>query len=118
LVLVPNSSVTVNNGTTARPCVIQFSADARTAPAGDRIIVGFAIGASTVGASACALVGNPAFFQVSSTNLLETATTVHVRDVGAGIRTVKACFALNDVTGNGGNAVLESRLLTVECGTQ
>jgi hypothetical protein len=50
--------------------------------------------------------------------LLETATTVHVRDIGAGTRTIRACFALNNVTGNGGNAVLESRSLTVECGTQ
>jgi hypothetical protein len=116
--LVPNSSVTVDNGNTARSCIIQFSADARTAPAGDRIIVGFAIGAPTVGAGACLVLGNPAFFQVSSTGLLETATTVHVRDIGAGTRTIKACFALNNVTGNGGNAVLESRSLTVECGTQ
>lgn len=117
-VLVPNTSVTVNNGATARNCVIQFSADALNDQVNDHVNVAFAIGSSNVSAASCSAVGGPEFFYTSSVPLINTATTVHVRNVGTGINTIKACYRLVDEPGDGGTASLLQRALTVECRTQ
>jgi hypothetical protein len=118
-VLVPGSSVTVNNGTTARNCVIQFSAEARNDEVGDGVAVALAIGGSTVGASACSGTGGPGLFHFAEAMDFETHTAVFVRPVASGISTIRACFILWDANENGlGTAILANRTLTVECRTQ
>jgi len=117
-VLVPGSSVTVNNGTTARNCVIQFSADAAVSLLGEGVLVGLAIGGSGVGASTCSSAGGPEFFHIRS-GFQETQTAVFVRNIPSGTSTIKACFRVFDVgPDRGAIAFLDDRTLTVECRTQ
>ena len=119
-VLVSGRSVTVNNGSTARECVIQFSAEAANNELGDGVAVAFAIGGSGVRAAACNTSGGPEFFHLAEEGFeFETHTAVHVRQIGKRTKTVKACFRFRDVNGSGtGEAALDFRTLTVECRTQ
>jgi hypothetical protein len=117
-VLVPGSSVTVNNGTIARNCVIQFSAEASVSLLGEGVLVGLAIGGSGVSASACSSAGGPEFFHIRS-GFQETHTAVFVRNIPSGTSTIKACFRVFDVgPDRGAIAFLDDRTLTVECRTQ
>jgi hypothetical protein len=118
-VLVPPTSVTVNNGDIARNCIIQFSANASASQVNEGVDIAFAIGTATVGAGACNTSGGPDFFYVqSSAPDAASATVMHVRNVPSGTRTIKACFRLFDPGIDGGIAQLATRAMTVECRTQ
>ena len=123
-VLVPNTSVAVNNGDVARECIIHLSSnavvnqDTGVTDINDGIDVAFAIGAATVGAGACSVSGGPEFFYMQSSGVGGSATVMHVRNVGSGTRTIKACYRLFEPQADGSIARLFRRAMTVECRTQ
>lgn len=106
-VTVPNSSVTVNNGTVARNCVIQFSSEALTGNADERILIRFKIDGGS-----CTAYGPEYFHSGTET---ETHTAIGVTTLSSGSHTIQPCYR----TSNGSSsATLEYRCLTVECRTK
>jgi len=105
-VLVPNSSVKVNNGFLSRNCVISFIAEAG-ATAGDAVGIAYSIDGGT-----CEAFGPIAFH---SGDIPETHTNISVANLGHGAHTIQPCFKLFD---SGGSAVLADRCLIVECHTR
>jgi hypothetical protein len=98
--------------------VIQFSAEVGNSEVGDEVSVAFAIGGAAVGAGACNTSGGPESFHHAAHTFFETKTTIHVRTIGTGTKTVKACYRLADNGNSTGSALLWQRSLTVECRTQ
>lgn len=89
---VPNTSVTINNGSRARNVVVTFSAEA--------LGNGFTtleLGYSLDGAGCFQQAGGPTDFSASQTNF-GAATAVHVIPLGTGAHTIQACFRSD--TGN------------------
>jgi hypothetical protein len=113
-VIVPNSSVTVNNGNTARQCVIQFSTEVRTS-VGDQTFLRYTI--DSTNPANCNFIG-PEFFHAGESNLIETHTQMGVRNIGAGTHTIRPCFSANDGNLDGATSTFFIRCMTVECRTQ
>jgi hypothetical protein len=119
-VLIPTSSVTVNNGAPARNCIIQFSAETFITP-GDAMDLGYAVDSTS--ASACSSDEGPQTVQFGNPQPFVTATSVmHVKNIPPGIHTIKPCFRAKDLNFGGGSvgaeATLGPRALTVQCKTQ
>jgi hypothetical protein len=114
-VLVPNTSVTVNNDVT-RNCIIQFNAEAASSDNDGTMV------AHKVDAAPCTAVGGPVLFQSDTVSGGAAHTATWVRHIGAGLNTIRVCYALEDGANNqnsdGGTAQLRRRSLTVECRTQ
>jgi hypothetical protein len=111
---VPNSIVTVNNGSTPANCILHFSANTTVTP-NDQVIFGYAVDLGV-----CSATGGPDFFHYSEgQELYETRTAVHVRAIPAGIHTITPCFAVADRDLDGiAQVFFEFRALTVECRTR
>lgn len=106
---VPGTFVTVNNDV-PRTCVIQFSADA-ISTVNDLVLVGYTVDSASP--AACTQTGGPGGFAG-----VGASTAVWVRAIPRGLHTIRACFGVGDLEGNGGRATLLTRSLTVECRTQ
>jgi hypothetical protein len=70
-VLVPNTSVSVNNGANSRNCIIEFSSEASSSE-GDTLGVGYAL--DSPNSSGCQVSSGPLSFHVG--NHFETHTAV------------------------------------------
>lgn len=99
-VLVPGTFVTVNNDV-ARNCVIQFSADA-VSTVNDLVLVGYTV--DSMSPAACTQAGGPGAFAGNG-----AGTAVWVRPIPRGLHTIRACFGVGDLEGNGGQATLFTR---------
>ena len=101
-VLVPNTAVTIDNGSSARNVVVTFSAEAATE--GN---AGLDLGYDLDGAG-CFKQAGPTAFQTGI--IFETSTAVHVIPLGRGVHTIRACFRSN----NGLAVFLRDRALIAE----
>jgi hypothetical protein len=106
-VLVPNSSVTINNGSSARKVVVTFSAEART------LLGGIELGYDLDGAG-CFKQAGPTAFSANAADDYEAATAVHVIPLGRGVHTIRPCFR----TPTGDFVRLRDRVLIAEGGTK
>jgi hypothetical protein len=113
--IVTGSSVTVNNGSTARQCIIQFSTEVTTT-AGDQTTLAYTI--DSTNPANCIAIGPELFHAGNPYGLTETVTHIGVRNIGTGTHIIRPC--LQTLDGNGGGATSEFffRCLTVECRTQ
>ncbi|HEY7461068.1 MAG TPA: hypothetical protein VIC59_04260 [Gemmatimonadota bacterium] len=84
-VLVPNSSVTIDNGSSARKVVVTFSAEARVT--GGSIELGYSLDGA-----ACFKQAGPTAFSANEAGDYEAATAVHVIPLGSGVHTIRPCF--------------------------
>lgn len=115
LAIVPNTSVTVNNGSSARQCIIQFSAEFSTEP-GDNVRARPIVDSTNI--LNCTVAG-PESVYTADTDRFETRTLNWVRQVGTGMHTVRACIVTDDANNNGTRRTFVAfRTLTVECRTQ
>jgi len=106
------TSVTVNNGTIARDCMLTFSAETLATFNGS-INLGY-----TIDNGVCSVGGGPSSFYVSAnSSKFETSTAVHVKNVPAGIHTISPCIGYNSVNGEGA-AQLRARTLIAQCRTR
>ena len=117
-VLVPNSSVTVNNSFFSRNCIISFSAEAINSTEDVGVDVTYEID----GGGCSGGIGPESFHHGTPTPsggvfLTETHTSIEVRTLGPGMHTIKPCFNLVDAAGDGGFATLANRCLIVGCRT-
>ena len=102
-VLVPNSSVTIDNGSSARKVVVTFSAEAAVA-SGNLMFLG------------CDLDGAGCFEQAGPTAFalghgeFATSTAVHVIPLGSGVHTIQACYR----SASGNRVFLKDRTLIAE----
>lgn len=104
VVKITSSVVTVNNGTTARECVLQFSTE--TWGSTDTTIAYLRY---SVDGGACVTAG-PNVLQWGTYR--ETITSIATLNLGAGVHNVSPCFSTNE------QAWLGWRCLTVECRTK
>jgi hypothetical protein len=110
LVLVPNTSVTVNNDL-AHHCVIEFSAEVGVT-VGGQSEVGYTI--DSADPAACITQGGPSLLDTPSVG---THTVRWVKAIGRGLHKIRVCYRwAGDVPG--GTTSLQARSLTVECRTQ
>jgi hypothetical protein len=87
LVNIPNSVVTINNGSSSRKVVVTFSAEIIFMDDGDSSMLGFRIdGGSCV-------FGGPQIFS-RGTFATDTHTVVHVFTIGTGTHTIRPCWAV------------------------
>ena len=113
--IVPNTSVTVNNGTVARNCIITFSTEVQTS-FNDLTVLGYTI--DSPNPANCQVIG-PDSFHVGAINPFETATHMGVKTIGAGTHTIRLCFLAGDLNANGSATTnFWFRCLAVECRTQ
>jgi hypothetical protein len=84
-VLVPNSSVTVDNGSSARKVVVTFSAEAAVA-SGNLMFLGYSLDGA-----GCFEQAGPTVFALGHGEFA-TSTAVHVIPLGSGVHTIRACF--------------------------
>lgn len=113
--IVPNTSVTVNNGDSARSCVIQLSTEVLTS-AGDGTALAYTI--DSTNPANCIAIGATAFHVGNPYTTEETNTHIGVRNIAAGSHTIRPCFATVDLNGGGAFSQFESRCLIVECRTK
>ena len=102
-VLVPNSSVTINNGSSARNVVVTFSAEARV------VAGGIELGYDLDGAG-CFKQAGPTAFSANAADDYEAATAVHVIPLGPGVHTIRPCFRSPNSTA----VLLRDRVLIAE----
>lgn len=102
---IPNSSVTINNGTSQRRVVVTFSAEAAAVGAAMGIAFKVDNGSCLVGTGPQTLIGSSGF---------EARTVVHVITIGPGTHTIRPCFK----SSSGGLVEVEFRTLTAEGRTQ
>ncbi len=101
---IPNSQVTIDNGTSTRNVVITLSADARVSDSPDIFLLGF-----RVDGGLCTGAGPQRF---ARSTLLETRTAVHVLSIGSGVHTIQPCWAkFDDGDGLGSIDVIERTLI-------
>ncbi|HEX3035914.1 MAG TPA: hypothetical protein VHT73_12440 [Thermodesulfobacteriota bacterium] len=106
----PDISVSVNNGTSTRNCILTYSSEVGATP-GDQVSVAY-----KVDGVACTVNG-PEYFHIGNTSSqFETHTNVTVRTLGPGAHTIIPCLRFNDL-GGGGNGTVIFRCMTVECRT-
>jgi hypothetical protein len=86
---IPNSVVTIDNGTSTRTVVVTFSAVSQVGDPGDIFVLAFRIDNSLF----CTATGGPLSFAGSTD--VETRTAVHVLTVGPGTHTIRPCWRLN-----------------------
>ena len=109
-VVVPNSVVTINNGTQTRRVLIQFSAEsALEDPDGvDQMELGYSFNGQ-----GCFEQRGPLRF--ASRWEFATHTAIHVPILGPGTWTIQPCIRINNGDGDGHNSgVLGARTLTAE----
>jgi hypothetical protein len=111
LVNIPNSVVTINNGTSSRKVVVTFSAEVAFQDAGDAFLLGFRIDSRS-----CAFGGPQIFSQ--STFVVDTRTAVHVFSVGSGTHTIRPCWAVIPDGGGAQDISVARRSLIAEGRTQ
>ena len=103
---IPNSQVTIDNGTSTRNVVVTFSADAHVTDPGDIFQLGFRIDSGSCDA------GGPSAFTAST--LFETRTAVNVFTIGPGTHTIRPCWGVF-ADGDGAQAIeLNRRSLIAE----
>jgi hypothetical protein len=102
-VFVPNSSVTINNGSSARKVVVTFSAEARVLGGG------MELGYDLDGAG-CFKQAGPTAFSANAADDYEAATAVHVIPLGSGVHTIRPCFRSPNSTA----VLLRDRVLIAE----
>ena len=83
---VPNSSITIDNGSSARNVVVTFSAQAKVGLGG-----WLELGYDLDGAG-CFEQAGPTFFSANHEDILAVSTAVHVIPLGRGVHTVRPCF--------------------------
>ena len=118
-VVVPNSSVTVNNGNLSRDCINSFNAGATTGSEGDGVEVTYAI--SSQGGTCQSGIGPQSFHAGNDSGgffFAETYTSITVCNLGPGVHTIQPCWVLIDLDGDGREAILARRCLVVECRTR
>lgn len=110
---IPNSVVSINNGSVTRKVILQFSADISVSSsngAQDRVDLGYAF-TQKAGAQ-CFEQAGPLVF--ARNILTETRTAIHVPTLGPGTWTIQPCMRVRDTAGRAGNATLQVRTLTAE----
>jgi hypothetical protein len=116
--IVPNTSVTVNNGSSARHCIIQFSTEVRTERA-DSVRMHPIFDSTNANLTNCVLAGPEDVYTSASDLALETRTVNWVRQLGAGTHTVRVCaMTLDQNSSTTATTRLFFRTLTIECRTQ
>lgn len=108
--IVPDTSVTVDNGPKSRECIITFSTEVLTS-FGDRAEIAYSIDNDV-----CQIIG-PAFFHHGAGGA-EAVTQMGVGTIGAGTHTIAPCFRAVDLNGSGASTTFFFRHMTVECRTQ
>ncbi|HEY7460325.1 MAG TPA: hypothetical protein VIC59_00435 [Gemmatimonadota bacterium] len=101
---VLNSSVTINNGSSARKVVVTFSAEARVDPG-----TGMELGYSLDGGG-CFKQAGPTAFSANQTAFYAVFTAVHVIPLGSGVHTIQACYR----SASGNRVFLKDRTLIAE----
>jgi hypothetical protein len=89
-VLVPNSSVTINNGSSARNVVVTFSAEAHVNGPGVRMDLGYSLDGA-----GCFIQAGPTEFSANNVGQFAVSTAVHVIPLGSGVHRIQACFRSN-----------------------
>jgi hypothetical protein len=107
---MPNSQVTINNGTSTRNVVVTFSAEARvldTDGLRDSFVLAFRIDSNL----ACT-AGGPQVF--TNSIAVETHTAVHVFSIGPGTHTIRPCWRVLPDDDSGQSIQVFSRTLIAE----
>jgi hypothetical protein len=116
-VLVPNTAVTVNNGTVSRLCTIQFSTEVFTSN-NSATRLRYTIN-STNPASCIAIGPGDNFFSLGTGCCGLTRTAIGTRTLGPGSQTIRPCFNAVDFGEPGvEQSTFGRRCLIVECQTQ
>jgi hypothetical protein len=111
LAFIPNSQVTINNGTSTRNVVVTFSAEARVTDPPDLFILAF-----SVDGGACTFGGPVAFTMTNNAGAFpqEARTAVHILSIGAGSHTIRPCWRKADDGDGLGTIQVFRRSLTAE----
>jgi hypothetical protein len=116
-VLVPNSAVTVDNGTTGRNCIIQFSTEVFTS-GNSATRLRYTID-STNPASCIPIGPGDNFFSLPTGAFGSTRTAIGTTVLGPGSHTIRPCFNAVDFGEPGvEQSTFGPRCLVVECRTQ
>jgi hypothetical protein len=116
--IIPNTSVTVNNGSTARHCIIQFSTEI-SAETVDRVRIHPIFDSTNANPTNCVLAGPEDVYTSATHAAIETRTVNWIRQLGAGTHTVRVCAQTLDLNLSGtASTNFHYRTLTIECRTQ
>jgi hypothetical protein len=85
--LVDNSSVTIDNGSSARKVVVTFSAEALVEDPGNVIELGYSLDGA-----GCFKQAGPTAFSNNASTFFAVSTAVHVIPLGSGVHTIQACY--------------------------
>ena len=113
-VLVPNTAVTVNNGTVSRLCTIQFSAEVYTSI---NAATDLRYTTDSTNPTSCEAIG-PEQFSLATGCCAVTRTAIGTRTLGPGSHTLRPCFNAVDLGGGGEESTFGRRCLIVQCQTQ
>ncbi len=111
LAFIPNSQVTIDNGTSTRNVVVTFSAEAQVTDPPDVFILAF-----SVDGGACT-VGGPVSFTITKNAGIfpqDTRTAMHILSIGPGSHTIRPCWRRSDDGDGVGNVQVLRRSLTAE----
>jgi hypothetical protein len=104
---IPNSVVTINNGTSTRNVVVTFSAETLLLDPGDAFLLAFRID------SGSCVVRGPQVFSEGIAGV-QTRTAVHLFTIGPGTHSIRPCWAVLPDGDGAQFIVVNFRTLTAE----